>query len=204
MFGVRGLLCIIFYLLFLITVFSFSLFIQSMSAANNARDLPLLFTLVGGGLLYVCMHYIHTPKTWSRKIQFYFVEVSGQCDLMCNCRIISICQCVSRASVPNNLSTVNTVHHPLAPLVPNLNSCCPGFAEVHVFIHNHTIHTRLAPQWPLLAGGRTRTHKHTKTHNFAVTQSVVKKSRWFTWPFPSVLYFFKRQLLKQNLHSYIM
>lgn len=53
-----------------------------MSAANNARDLPQLFPLVGGGLLYVCMHYIHTPKTWSRKIQFYLVEVNSHCDFV--------------------------------------------------------------------------------------------------------------------------
>lgn len=29
-----------------------------------------------------CMHYIHTPKTWSRKIQFYLVEVNSHCDFV--------------------------------------------------------------------------------------------------------------------------
>jgi len=80
-----------------------------------------------------------------------------------NCRTvfqILLCVCVR---LPNNLSAVDAVHHPLAPLVPNFNGWRPRFAQVHKFIHHHTRHTGLTTQWPLLPAGNTQTH--TDTHH---------------------------------------
>lgn len=60
--------------------------------------------------------------------------------------------------VPDDLRAVDAVHHPLAPLIPDLHGRRPRLAQVNVLIHHHPRHTRFAGYHPLLPARRTHTH----------------------------------------------
>lgn len=61
--------------------------------------------------------------------------------------------------VPYDLSAVDAVHQPLAPLIPDLHSRRSGFAQVDVFIYQHPRHKGFNARRPLLPERHT-THNH--------------------------------------------